>query len=85
MIELHQPERLVSLTHRVADGTTPKTEGHVLEHSHVGEERIALEDGVHGALERLGIGHIIATDQDTTGRWLLEPGDKPQGRGLATS
>ncbi len=49
------------------------------------EERVALEHGVHVALVGRHLGHVDPIQEDLTLARPLEPGDHPQGRGLAAS
>ena len=85
VVQLDQPQRLVSLAHRVADPAPAQPERHVLEHGHVREQRVALEDRVDRPLVRLEVRHILAADEDAALGGLLEPGDQPQRRRLAAA
>jgi hypothetical protein len=60
-------------------------EGDVALHAQVGEQRVALEDGVGRPPEGGQAGHVVAVEQDLALARLLEPGDHPQGGGLAAS
>ena len=63
----------------------PQPERDVVEDVEVGEERVALEDGVDLAAVRRGSGRVGAADKDLTLVRLLEAGDQPQRRGLAAA
>ncbi len=60
-------------------------EGHVVGHGHVREQRVALEDGVGGALEGRQPDLVGALDQHLPARRLLEAGDHAQSRRLAAA
>ena len=51
----------------------------------MGEERVALKDGVGRALVRRQPGDVVAVDQDLALVRLLEAGDHPQRRRLAAA
>ena len=85
MIEFYEAQCLVSLSDGVRYLPAPQTEGDVLQNSHVGKQRVALEDRVDGALERLHRRHVFTADEDASRRGLFEPSDKPQGRRLAAA
>jgi hypothetical protein len=62
-----------------------ETEGHVVEHAHVGEERVVLEH--HADLAPLD-GQVLDRlpgDCDAPGIGKLEAGDHPEQRGLAAA
>jgi hypothetical protein len=67
------------------DTLRTQTEGDVVDHGHVREERVLLEDGVHVALVGRHPGHVHTLEQDATRRRLLEAGDHLQQRGLAAT
>ena len=60
-----------------------QAEGDVLEHRHVPEERVVLEDEADRPVPRVRAGRILALEDDRTGVGRLEPGDDPQQRRLA--
>ena len=76
----HSARRLL-LRHALA----AQAEGDVLLHAQVREERVALEDGVGGALEGGQPGDVGAVEQDAAGARLLEARDHPQRGGLAAA
>ena len=59
--------------------------GHIVERVHMRKERIGLENHRYVALVGWQIGHVLAADQDTAGRWVFESGQQPQCRRLATT
>ena len=59
--------------------------GDILGHIHVGEEGIALKDGVHRPLFRRQMGHILAFQPYATLGCFLQSGDDAQGGGLAAA
>src|SRR6185312_15649606 len=85
VIEFHESQRLVGFAHGVGDATPAKAEGHVVEHGHVREQRVALEHRVDLALVWLERRHILAADENGALCWLLEPRDESQSRRLATA
>ena len=52
-------------------------EGHVLEHAHVAEERVMLEDEADVAVTRVPLGDVGAVLLDAPGIGPLEPGEGP--------
>ena len=52
--------------------------GNVLEHVHMGEERIVLKHRVHGAFLGRKPRHVRPVDHDATGRGTLQPRDDAQ-------
>ena len=60
-------------------------EDDVLGHVEMGEERIALEDHGDAPLRGLQRRHVPPADDDAAGAGNIEPGDEPQGRGLAAA
>jgi hypothetical protein len=48
----------------------------------VGEEGVALEDGVDRSPVGRGGGQVLAVEEDLAAGRRLEAGDEPQGRGL---
>ena len=83
--ELHQVEHLHHALANLVLGNLlhPQAVGDVVEDGHVRKQRVALEHGVHVALERLLIGHIGAGKQNLARRRLLKAGDHAQRRRLA--
>ena len=61
----------------------PQAVLHVLQHAHVREQRVVLEDGVDVPGVRRLPGDIGAAELDRAGIGPLEPRDQPQQRGLA--
>ena len=57
----------------------------ILQHRHVGEQRVGLEHHRHVSLGRRQRGDIGATDHDAPGAGLLQAGDQPQRAGLAAA
>ena len=60
-----------------------QTEGDVLEHVEMREQRRALEDHVHRPAVRVDMGHLLPADGDRPLRRLDEAGDHPQQSGLS--
>src|SRR5262249_26727574 len=84
-LELHQLEQL---PHAVADlslrplaDAQPKPD--VVEHCHVAEERVVLEDEPDVALPYRRVGHVLLVVEDRPRIRDLEPRDDPQQRRLA--
>ena len=75
--ELHQVEHLHHALANLVLGNLlhPQAVGDVVEDGHVRKQRVALEHGVHVALERLLIGHVGAGKQNLARRGLLKAGD----------
>ena len=88
-VELHELEQLhdlgLDLRFRRARGARPhaQAEGHVLEHRHVAEERVVLEDEADAALAGLAHGRVFALEEDLAAVGVLEPGDDAQQARLA--
>ena len=61
----------------------PQAVADVVEHGHVREERVVLEDGGEVALERRPVGDVLAVELDGAGGGLLEAADQPEHGGLA--
>ena len=61
----------------------PQPERDVVEDVEVGEERVALEDGVDLAAVRRRRRHVVAVEQDLPVVRTFEAGDQPQRRRLA--
>ena len=62
-----------------------QAEGDVVAHRHVREQRIALKDHPEAAAGRLGVGDVLAVEQDAPAADLDEAGDHLQGGGLAAA
>ena len=62
-----------------------KAERDVLEHGHVAEERVVLEDETDAAFADLPVRRILAVEQHTPAVGRLEPCDDAQQRGLAAA
>ena len=79
----HVERALTGLARRHLLG--PQPERHVVEHGHVGEQRVLLEHRVDVALVGRHVRHVGTLEHDlATGR-LLEAGDHLQQRGLAAA
>ncbi len=69
VVELHQLEQLVDLPRdlRVRRPPVPRphaqAERDVLEHRHVAEQRVVLEDEADAAIARAGVGRVLALEQ----------------------
>jgi hypothetical protein len=59
-----------------------EAEADVARHVEVGEERVALEDGVHVALVGRQVGHVVAAEVDGALGRVLEAADHAERRGL---
>src|SRR5262249_55433747 len=55
----------------------------VLEHVHVSEQRVVLEDEADPPVARAALGGVLAVERDRAGVGVLEPGDQPEQRRLA--
>ena len=73
----------LDLVLRQAAGGRAQRERQVVEHREVGIERVLLKDEGDVAGRRRCRGHVMAGDGDSAGIGPLEPGDQPQGGGLA--
>ena len=69
----------------VHDLLAAQPEGDVFEHVEVGEERIALEHRIDGALVRGEQGNILAVEQDLPARGEVEARDHAQRRRLSAA
>ena len=78
----HRRDPLLVLALR--DSLHPQAERHVVVDRHVREERVLLEDHVDPAIVGLDVGDVLSVQADAARIRGLEPGDHPQGRGLAT-
>ena len=70
---------------RCGFGRTAQPEGHVLEHGHVAEQGVVLEDEAHLPAACVPSGDVLVVEQDGAAAAvrLLQAGDNPQQRGLA--
>ena len=80
---LQRLQRLAAGRSHGADPADPQREQHVLQHRHVREQRIGLEDQPDVALLRRRVGHVAAADEDAARRRPVEAGDQRQQRRLA--
>ena len=69
----------------LVDTLAPQAEGDVLLDGEVGEEGVALEDGVRRALVGRDSQHVDVVDRQAAAGDLLEARDHPQGRRLAAA
>ena len=80
-MQLVDPAGDLGLAQLLAAGT----EGDVVPHGHVREQRVVLEDRVDVALVGRRAGDVDALEAQGPGRRGLEAGDHAQGRGLAAA
>jgi hypothetical protein len=85
VIELDHLQGLMGAHERVLGATAPQAEGDVLEHRHVREQRVALEDRVDRTPERRHARHVVVADEHAPRRRFLEPRNDAQGRRLAAA
>ena len=79
--QLHDPGVDLGLAGACPARPDPEPEGHVLEHAHVPEERVVLEDEAHLALARIAQDHVLAGEPNLAAIGDFEPGQDPeQGR-----
>ena len=83
--QLHQLEGFHRLAPPVGDLALAQAETDVVEHAEVREQRVALEHRVHLALVGAGGRDVVLAEEDLAGGGLLQPGDHPQGGGLAAA
>ncbi len=57
----------------------------IVEHRHVREDRVGLEDHVDRTLVRCHPAHLLSVNQQVSGGWNLETREHPQQRGLSAS
>src|SRR5262249_8435103 len=83
--ELHEPEQLRHARPDLRPGPLADAEAErdVVEHRHVTEERVVLEDEAHVALAHGGVGHVLVLVQHAAGVRRLQPRDDAQQRRLA--
>ena len=86
-IQLHEPEHL---QHALTDLMTRQAvlheaEGDVLLDAHMGEQRVGLEEHVHGATVRRHAGHVSSANQNPPGIRRFETGNQPHEAGLAAA
>ncbi len=90
-VELHQFQQAMhaaadlGLVRALAPRLHAQAEGHVLEHRHVAEQRVVLEHEADLAFAYMGVGGVLAFEDDAPGVRRLQPGDDPQQRGLAAA
>ena len=88
-LELYQPQQLHHPLANLRLGRPgparphAQAEGDVLEHAHVPEQRVVLEDEPDLALARIAPDHVLAREADLAAIRELEPGDDPEQRRLA--
>ena len=78
---LHRPAAGLGRRHLLG----PQPERHVVEHRHVREQGVLLEDRVDVALVRRHVGHVDALEHDPAARRQLEAGDHLEQRRLAAA
>src|SRR5690606_11201281 len=83
--ELDELEELQGLLARTGHLLATQPERDVLDDAQVREERVALEHRVDRAVVRLGVGDVLAVDEDRPRGRRLEPRDHAQGRRLAAA
>ena len=66
----------------LAHPADPQRVGDVVADVHVREQGVILEDHRHAALARLGVRDVLLADRELAGGDALQPGDRPQQRGL---
>src|SRR5206468_10249182 len=86
-VELDQAEQLADALLHTLPRPAPhaEPEGHVLEHGHVAEERVVLEDEPDVAVLHRGVGHVLVLIQDRTSIGHLQAGDDAEQRRLSGS
>ncbi|SPZ06525.1 Uncharacterised protein [Pseudomonas aeruginosa] len=88
-VELHHVEQLVDLgldrgfARPLALGLHAQAEGDVVEHRHVAEQRVVLEDEADVAVAHVVLRDVLAMEHDVAGVRGFQPGDDPQQGGLA--
>ena len=88
-VELHELQQLVHARADLGFGRPlaprlhAQPEGDVLEHRHVAEQRVMLEDETDLALAHADGARVLAVEQHLAGVRRLQPGDDAQQRGLA--
>src|SRR5262249_37711234 len=88
-LDLHELEQLmnalgdIGLGRALAPLAHGEAESDIVEHRHVAEERIVLEDKADTALARIYPEHALAFDPDVAGIRPFEAGDDAQERRLA--
>jgi hypothetical protein len=88
-VELHQAQQVVDAlfddtvrrAHRAR--LHAQAEGDVLEHGHVPEQRVVLEDEADAAVAGVDGGRVLAVEEHLAGVGLLQPRDDAQQAGLA--
>ena len=86
-VELDQAQQLVDAVGdlRLLPLADLQPEADVFEHGHVLEGGVVLEDEADAAILRRLRGRVLVVDHDPAGIEVLEPGDRPQQRGLAAA
>src|SRR5215813_1932064 len=90
-VELHEPEQSVNLLADFVAAWTPRTrldaqpERDVLEHVHVPEQRIVLEEKTHFALPHIALGCILAVKQHAAAIGRLQTRNHAQQGGLSAT
>ena len=62
-----------------------ETERHVLEHAHMAEQRVMLEDEPHLPFAHMLLRGVLALQQNPAAVGRFQPGDDPEQRGLAAA
>ncbi len=90
-VQLHQLEQIghlladLRLARPFAARLDAQTEGHVLEHGHVAEQRVVLEHEAHVALTHVHVGGVFSAEQDVAAVRGFQTRDDAQQRGLAAA
>ena len=74
---------ICSFDGRTLRGPDFQAEGDVLEHGHVPEERVVLEDEADAAIAGGAVGRVLAVEKNGAGIGEFQPGDDAQQRRLA--
>ena len=82
---VESPALSVGVRRAVGNGFEFQTERDVVEHVKVGEQRVFLENRVHGALMRRQIGNIFAVEKDLSAGRFFKAGNHTKRRRLATA
>ena len=83
--QLDELEHLLHLRQDPLRAPPAQPEGHVLGDREMREQRVALEDGIHGALVGPQFGDVVVPEQDPAVGRLLQARDHAQRRGLAAA
>jgi hypothetical protein len=76
---------LISISLGRCFGLHAQSEGDVVEHRHVAEQRVVLEHEADLALAHMGVGGVLAIQQHTPCVGLLQAGNDAQQRRLAAA